>query len=359
MIKIWERYFYKEIIKYFFFFLFVFYGLYILIDYSSHASSFHHGHSHFKLIDIAKYYLFDFIQKMEILISFGLLLATIRTLTNFNSHNELIALLASGINIRKLLKPFIVLGLLMVALMYVNTQYWMPYAMEQTNHIDQKHRKEKNKLNKITAVQNIVLKDGSTILFQNYDMLDKALVDVYWVRSIDNIYRIQTLYPYANPPLGKQVEELKRGNQGQLKFLGSHDELSFQDMRFHKKDLFQGIIDPEDLSLTALWRKMPEYNKATNEKEAQVVSAFYHKMLMPWLCLLAVIAPAPFCVRFSRNIPLFFIYALGLFGLVAFYLVTDATLILGKRQIFDPVFAILVPFFCLSALLSYKYVRLK
>lgn len=358
MIKIWERYFLSEILKSFFFFIFLFYGLFVLIDYSSHSSSFHYGHSHFKLYEIAVYYLCEFIERMEVLIPFGLLLATIRTLTNFNIHNELVALMASGVKLRTLLRPFVLVGLAMVFLMYINTQFWMPHALQRMNHIDQKHRSQKNKSAQILSVQSLSLKDKTNVIFQNYDSIEKKLIDVYWIRGINDIYHIKYLYPYHEIPTGEFVDHFQRKEGGELTITSSVPFAQFPEMQFHKRDLFQGMIAPEDESLTDLWKKIPKRNAIASEKESEILAVFYHKLIMPWLCLLAVIGPAPFCIRFGRNHPLFFIYSLSIFSLVAFYLILDSTLVLGKRQIAEPWLAILVPFFLCASASSYKFLRI-
>lgn len=354
MMKIWERYFLKEFLKSFFFFIFIFYGLYVLIDYSSHSSSFHYNHSRFKIYEVALYYLWEFMERMEVLIPFGLLLATIRVLTNLNMHNELVALMASGIKMRIILRPFILVGLSMVMLMYINTQFWMPHALQRINHIDQKHHRQKSKSQ--IAVQSLVLKDKTTVIFQNYDFSEKKLINAYWIRNINDMYRIQYLYPYNEIPTGYNVDHLYRKPDGELTLVATDKVLQFPEMHFHKRDLFQGMIDPEDESLTDLWKKLPQ--TITSEKESSITSVFYHKMIMPWLCLLAVVGPAPFCVRYSRSLPLFFIYALSIFGLVTIYLIFDSTLLLGKRQIFEPWLAVLVPFFVCASAASYKYLRI-
>jgi len=51
--------------------------------------------------------------------------------------------------------------------------------------------------------------------------------------------------------------------------------------------------------------KSPENHEAQSEKEARSLSALHRKLATPWLCLLAVLAPAPFCMRFRDNSPLF------------------------------------------------------
>lgn len=357
MLKIWERYFFKEILGSLFFFLLIFYGLYVLIDYSSHSSSLHYNHGHFKIYEIASYYLYEFVERMAVLVPFGLLLATIRTLTQLNVNNELVALMASGVKIRTLLKPFLIVGFGMVMLMYLNTQFLLPDARQRMNHINQKHHHQKNRSTQTLAVQNLVLKDNTSLIFQNYDSIEKKLIDTYWIRNINDMYRMKYLFPYEQNPEGHFVDHLTRGLDGELRVIETWDKVQLPEIRFHKKDLFQGMINPEDESLSTLWKKLPKGNSITSEKEAELVSVLYHKLLMPWLCLLAVLVPIPFCIRHSRNIPLFFIYSLSIFSLVATYLILNAALILGKRQVLEPWLAIFVPFILCLSFPIYKFVK--
>ncbi|MBM3198625.1 MAG: hypothetical protein FJZ58_05155 [Chlamydiae bacterium] len=63
--------------------------------------------------------------------------------------------------------------------------------------------------------------------------------------------------------------------------------------------------------------------------------------LMPFLVLLGVI---PYCVRYSRTLPLFLIYSLALFGFIVFSTGINALTILGENQVFSPYAALLIPF---------------
>ncbi len=312
-----------------------------------------------KFTYIAIYYLCEFIERMEVLLPFGLLLATIRTQTNLNTHNELVALMASGVRLGTLLQPFILVGLAAVMLMYINTQFWMPHALQKINHITRSiiHKRAKRLIQNLT-VQNLVLTDKTSLIFQNFDSLEKKLIDVYWIRDVNDIYRIKYLYPYQEIPTGYIVDHLQRKPGGELTIVDTFESKSFPEMHFHKKDLFQGMTAPEDESVTDLWKKIPRQSSMASEKESEVLSVFYHKMIMPWLCLLAIIGPAPFCIRYTRNMPLFFIYALSIFGLVAIGLIFDSTLVLGKRQIVEPWIAILLPFIICTGAVSYKFIRI-
>lgn len=128
-------------------------------------------------------------------------------------------------------------------------------------------------------------------------------------------------------------------------------------MRFNQTTLFETITPPSDQSLTELWHKLPDNQEEMSEKDAQTLSAFYYKLVMPWLCLLAIIGPAPSCTRCTRQLPIFLIYACSLFGLIAFYLVMDSALVVGERLLLQPAPAIGLPFALFSAILGWRYIQ--
>ncbi|HEV8052538.1 MAG TPA: LptF/LptG family permease [Parachlamydiaceae bacterium] len=351
---IWERYFLRETVKVFILFLVGFYGLYALIDYSTHASSF--KHYQFSFLDILKFYAFEFVTKMDVLVPFALLIATVKTLCSLNTHNELVALMASGIKLKRLLLPFVALGLFLTALMYFNTEVLHPMAMRYNTKLDHSRAKAKHK--KFMSIQQLSLEDNSLFIFQEYDTVANEFFDSYWVRSIDDIYRIHRLSPYSVEPVGKAVERLQRTPEGFLVLTESVPEKTFSDMHFNKEKLLETVSLPDAHSLSELKEKLPSHGNNLSEKEAALLTTYYYKLAMPWLCLLAVLAPAPFCIRFSRTMPVFFIYSLSIFGLVAFYLIMDATFVLGERQMFPPALAIWTPFTLFFSFFGWRFLRL-
>ena len=351
---IWERYFLRETIKVFLFFLACFYSLYVLIDYSNHAASF--KHYHFGIFDILKFYAFEFVAKMDVLVPFALLIACVKTLCSLNIHNELVALMASGISLKRLLFPFLALGLLLTCLMYFNTEILKPMAFKYNTKLD--HSRAKAKQKKYTPIQQIVLEDGSPLIYQDYNSSTQQFFDVFWTPSIDDFYRIHYLSLTEEGPLGIEVDHFQRNPEGVLILKDSFPEKKFNSISFNKKQLFDPVSIPEASSLSNLKKKLPVHNQELSEKEAYLLTTFYYKLALPWLCLLAVLAPAPLCIRFSRTLPVFFIYALSIFGLVAFYLVMDATAILGERQMFQPAVAIWLPFAGFLSFFSWRFLRL-
>lgn len=359
MTKIWQRYFFKEILKVFFLFLFCFYGLYIVIDYTTHASTFHHHQNHFAWDSFIIYYASEFIHRSDVLIPFALLVATVRTVTKLNGNNELTALRAAGIPLKKLMSPFVYVGLFFTLLAFVNEQWFLPESMNWLKKTHDSHSSNKRKLHENLAAQHLVLKDETTLLFQYYDLSKGLFFDTFWVKSPDEIYRIKILDPHSEEATGYHVDQLARSEEGVLAAVASLPEKNFPEMQFNKKTLLETITPLENLSLTKLWDKWPEDGVVKSDKEAQVMTALYYKMALPWLCLFAVIAPLPLCVQFSRQIPLFFLYAINIFGLVAVYLIFDSAQVLGKRQMLDPALVIWGPFALFCSLFVLRYCRMR
>lgn len=352
--KIWERYFIKETLKTFFFISFCFYGLYVLIDYASHSGARHHQ-SMMEWSELIKFYANEWILRADVLVPFALMIATIRTLCDLNIHNELVALQASGISLKKILRPFIFLGLLFTLLIYANTEFLLPNAMAASRHLRNQKEIQKNNKNKKFFVQHVGLKDGSTLLYQHYNFAERSFFDAYWVKSFDEIWRFQHLSPYEQPPKGIGVGHFQRMPDNTLHKIESFESRSFPEMKFNQKILLDTLTPSRELSLSTLWKRLPHSKEIESEKEAEFAASFFHKSALPWLCFFAVIAPAPFCVRYGRSHPIFFIYSLSLFFLVGSYLILNAALIISERQVLSPEVAIGVPFMLFSSTTFYRF----
>jgi lipopolysaccharide export system permease protein len=356
---IWERYFLREVLKLFSLFLICFYGLYVLIDYASHTSALPHHQTQIEAQALIRYYLFVFSSRADLLLPLALLIATIKTLCTLNQQHEIVALMAGGLKIKTLLRPFIFLALLCTALLFLNEQFLLPGALKKLRKIEEssKHRKRRHKSG--IAVHHLILEDGTLFLFQDYDSAEEKFFDTYWIRSLDEIYRIKQLSPYQLPPTGYFVDHLVRQPSGELIQKESWPSHVFPNLTFNKEILQSTILDSEALSLTEIWQEAPSsFQKNFSEKESKLLTVFHWKWAIPWLCLFAVLAPAPFCLNFSRQLPVFFIYICGIFGLIAFYMFMDAMLVMAKRQVMHPIWAIWIPFSIAGLIFGWRYAKL-
>jgi lipopolysaccharide export system permease protein len=353
--SIWERYFLREMGKCFLLFLLSFYALYVLIDYSNHSHSFQHYR--FSFFELMRYYGHEFVVRMNVLVPFALLISCVKTLCSLNMHHELIALMASGIRLKRLLFPFIAFSLFFTGLIYLNGEIFQPNAMKYHEQLDHQRARVKKTKYHYPHIQQLMLKDGSSLIFQRYDPLAHEFFDLYWVRSIDDIYRIRDLKLQDAGAVGLGVEHLQRDPEGALKLTERFDQKQLPDLLFDQHALSESAATPEVLSLSQMHKKLADFEAILSEKDARLVTAYYYKLAIPWLCLLAVLAPAPFCISYTRTLPIFFIYALSLFGLVGFYLIMNAAVVLGERQVIDPALAIWCPFCLFFTFFALRFYR--
>lgn len=354
--RIWERYFFFDTLKILFYLLFTFSALYVLIDYASHTGTFHQHHIRFSFSEFFIYYGGELLQKIDVILPFGILVATIRVLTKLNIHNELVALLTAGVPVTRLLRPFVFVGLLGVAFLYFSEEVLSPWVISSARAIGERHAGDQSAKLENPAAHRVLLEDGTLLLFQTYNRLDQRFYDVWWIPSINELWRIKTL-ELTPSVLGREVESFKRDATLAVASTGRVAERPFPEIRFNQKRLLESLTRPEDLSLSELASKLN--GEAVSEKEARIETAFWRKLFMPWLALFAVVGPAPLCLAFSRNLNTFFIYALSMFGLVFVYILLNASTTLAYRQIFSPLLALLVPFGGLSILLLWRWQRIK
>lgn len=356
--KIWERYFLMSFLKTLFLFLFLFFGLYVIIDYATHAAAFYKNLGGSVWIDVTKYYTAEFMHRLDVLLPFALLTTTIRTLTLFNTNNELVALMCSGLSMKRLSSPFIAVALICTALIYANEEWFLPQASQILQHMDEHRSSQRHKKAQLSAIKSLPLEDQSILLFQRYDAEKNILCDVCWIRSIDELYRIQEL-SLSSPPEASVVDHLIRNSQGKLILADSSLKTLLPNLHLASAKTHSSLIAPEVQPLSSLMHHLPEQDLPSNEKEAHRLSVLIHKLWMPWLCLLAVIIPIPFCWRYSRTSPLFLIYSLAIFSLIAFYLLTNASVLLGRRQLLPPLWAISPPFLLASSYAFGRFLRMR
>ncbi|MDP1879898.1 MAG: LptF/LptG family permease [Parachlamydiaceae bacterium] len=353
---IWERYFIKEFLKIFFLFITCFYGLYIIIDYSSHTNA--SSTLPLEKQELIRYYFYLFSSRAEILIPLALILAFVKTVCTLNNQQELAAFMACGFPLKVLMRPFLVAGFTCMFILYLNEQFILPTALKKLKRIESGKHQKNHRIPDV-SVKNFFLEDGSIVLYQDYDPDKDEFFDVYWIQSIDKLYRIKFFLPNLPTPIGKFVDLIERQENGELLQVKAYPELTFPEIRFNREALQSTLLDPEILSLTDLFSQTKIISPSLNEKESKLLTAFYWKLIIPFLCLLAILAPAPFCVKFSRQSPQFLIYVCSIFGLIAFYMLIDAAQIISKRQVIEPIWALGFPFLCVFTFFTWRYLKIK
>jgi lipopolysaccharide export system permease protein len=351
---IWERYIFREIMKVFLLFLGCFFFLYSLVDYSLHMQDFIVD-KRIQISHIAVYYFFQFVKRADLLVPLALLISTLKVLFSMNARGELIALQSSGLPTKKILRPFFYLGLLCALFNLISAEFLLPSSLNFLDHFREKHFKHSHRGHRKEPIHVLPLKDKSKIIYQSEDKEQKLFLDVFWIRSVDEIWRMQSLSSDPENPIGHYVDHLKRNTEGNFEKSESFEHFRFNKFKWQPDPTGKGSIPLENRKLSELFRLMVQKTKTTAYEYPQVLTHFLFKTAMPFLSLLVVIAGAPLCIRHSRNLPIFFTYAIALFGFIAFFTLMDAAVILGENVIVSPYLAVLLPFFLCWSVFGLKF----
>ncbi len=353
---LWERYFIKETLKVFVLFLFCFYFLYVLIDYSAHMQDFIQKDQIPKK-EIVLFYLCQFVKRADILFPLALLVATIKVLTTLNARRELVALQTAGLRAKVLLRPFLMLGLLCTFFLYGSLELALPKALNFTDSFHKKHSRNTEAREKNIPLRVWHLQDGSKLIYQKYDPEKKAYFDVFWIRSAHDIWRMKYLSADPNHPLGNFVDHIQRNKEGELEKVTSFPSYVLHDLKWGQRMIRQGSIPVENRSISSLTHLLVQKEKAFSYKKSEIQTLLLYKIAMPLLALLIPIAVAPYCIRYSRQLPIYVIYAISLLAYVIFYTLMDATVILGKNQVMPPLFVVAGPMVACFGWFSYQFVK--
>lgn len=351
---IWERYILREVLKVFLLFLGCFFFLYSLIDYSLHMQDFI-ADKGIQISHLANYYLFQFVKRADLLVPLALLIATLKVLFSMNTRGELIALQSSGVAARKILRPFFYLGFLCVIFNLVSSEFLLPASLNFLDLFREKHFKHSHRGQRKEPIHVLPLKDKSKIIYQTEDKEKGHFQDVFWVRSVDEIWRMQSLSSDPENPIGNYVDHLKRNSEGNFEKVESFDHYRFAKFKWQPDPTGKGFVPLENRKISELLRLLMQKTKTTAYEYPQVLTHFLFKIAMPFLSLLVIIAGAPLCLKYSRNLPVFFTYAIALFGFIAFFAFMDAAVILGETLVVSPYIAILLPFFLCWSIFGFKF----
>lgn len=356
---IWKRYLLKEFLKVFAIVLFGFFFLYCALDYSFHMEDFLKN-KNIHLADFILYYSHLFIKRTDLMISLALLIASIKVLCTLNANRELLALQVAGLNFKKLITPFLLVATCCTLFHFVSVEFILPHSTVYLDDFHHSHFKHPDRGHRAIARKEklhvIPLSDRSKVIYQYFDKEKDAYFDVIWMRSADDLWRIKYLKTGAKNPQGKYVDHFVRHPGGFFEKESSHVDYEFTQLRWTRETSNNPFIPYENRKASELWR-MAHRSTTTAYEKAEILTNFYFKSAMPLLPLLVIIAASPFCIRYSRSQPVFFIYAFGIFSYVAFYLFMNASVILGETNVFSPIIAIFAPFILCGAFFSWKFIK--
>jgi lipopolysaccharide export system permease protein len=351
--KIWERYIFKDLLRCFFFFLFAFFLLYSLLDFSANASTLIKNNQ-MQIERILIHYMHQFFKRLPMLMPLALLISTMKVLFSLNIHKELVALQTSGVSIKRILYPFWILATFCCITGLINEEFLTPKSMkylDQMKLAQTKASEEKNK-KPFTILH---LKDSSRLVYQNFDPEKKVFFDVYWIRSFQDIWRIKYLSMDPQKPLGEFVDHLVRNEKGFLEKKESYDQCILPSLKWKAGEPYKKQYSPKHQKLSQLARSYLLNERESFYSDGDISTHLFYKVIMALMPFVILLGVAPYCINYSRNHPIFLLYGISLFCFVVFFTLMDALLIIGKNQTLPPYIAIGLPFVFLLGICYKKF----
>lgn len=347
--KIWQRHIFFNLSKTFLFLLVCLYIVYITVDLSAHGVRFL---AKSNIQEIFFYYIHTFSSLLELFFTLTFLLASMRTLFDLNTHQEIVALQMAGLSKKTLLIPFFLFATLISLVCYANSEWLAPTSLNYTSGFKKAH-KDKKKAKEKVRVSSIYLKDGSELVYQNFDSKKNELFDVFWVRNPNDIWHMKTLEIESLE--GSFVHHFRRNSLKQLEKTETFTCRIFSDLPWDEQAILHKFIPFENRPISTL---ICQASSHCAERRS-VFSHLYYKLFAPLMPFLVLIAISPISIRFSRSRPFFLIAACSILGFVGFKTILDGMLILGENQVLPSYVAILSPILLLFSFSLPQFVKMR
>lgn len=311
----------------------------------------------FQFLDLLRYYSNQFIKRADLLLPLALLIASIKVLSTLNTRREWMVLQVAGLKNRRLLRPFFAVAMFCSLFNLANFEFFLPKALAEIDEFHATHFKHSHRAQRKELIHLLSLKDNSKLIYQSFDASKGALFDVLWVRSADDIWRMKFLNANPNEPIAEYVDHLTRNNQGFLEKSESHDFYRFKDLKWQPTMTGNSFVPFENRSLKELYHLAFCSTTTTSYEYPKIITQLCFKCSIPLLAFAVVAAVAPACLAFSRQLNLFLVYALGLLGLLACYMIMDSMVTLGENSIISPLIAVFAPLTIIGTISTWKFLQ--
>lgn len=342
--NLWERHLFHQLLKTLFFALACFYLLYIVIDYSIHSHHFSKN-THLGWIDVGTYYFYLLTKRSDLVLPLAFIIASNKVLLGLNQSHAMIALLVGGLNKLILLRPLFLTALLVAMVLFVNFESITPRALAYLEMFEHQNFKKPSAHNYAkTSAYRLSIDQSTFLLFSKYHVQDQYFEDVYYIRAPEDIWKMKRLELTEQGSAGHYVEHLVRDAQNLLIKEHSYPYLLFPHLQIDPSFYKQADIPLEQKSLSSLYALLQNNASTPSIASAPALTQLMFKLSTPFISFLLIIACAPFCMNFSRKLPIFMIYAMSIFGVIAFFIIMDACVILGENKTVNPYIIISMPY---------------
>lgn len=299
------------------------------------------------LVAVSKIFLYYIPILLGYTLPIACLVTVILTFGRMSAENEILAMRASGIYIRRLLMPLIIVGIILSLGVHILNDRVIPNAFDAQTRVMQQ-----------TGTQNpVAMLEAGTFI----NAFDKYIIFIYRIDN-DRLYGVRIYQPQADKPTrtivaqegefvpvpGKDKLMLKLINgtsdEPDLKNPNNFYKLNFQNS-FITMDLSKKKVKtekkPKAMTLAELEQKIGEYEKLKIDP-SPLITEYHRRLAWSLTPLLFILLGFPFAVITHRRAKSANILFAILFA-APYYLLSLACQGIASQNVMDPVLAMWLP----------------
>jgi lipopolysaccharide export system permease protein len=340
--KIIERYILGRFILSFLWCLTIFFFLYIVIDLFGHMDEI--IREQIGLATLLYYYLtfapLIFVQTSPI----AVLLATVYNLGNLNKNNEITAMKASGINVWKILRPILLVGLLISILTFMVNDKVVPQSTKVSTRLKEELIDKKKAANR-KIIENVAIygKRNRIIYARRFDVRTNELHDV--VIHEHDLHQNLTLKISAAKASYRggtwhftDLIMSRLNNQGQLMDNPVFYEETMIDMPEKPEDFTRREWRTEFMNYKELYNYINLFKGGAQRTLNRLRVDLHYKLSFPLISFIIILVGAPFALHMRRGGVLAGIGVSVIISLL-YYATSAILLACGKASILPPLVA--------------------
>ncbi len=299
-----DIYIIKQFVSVILFSLLAFAAIFILVDIMDHLENFlDHGVG---LLLIARYYLVFTPEILTLITPVAVLLACLFTTGRMSNQNEIVIIKSSGINIYRLLLPFLLVTSVICVIMIYFNEWIVPMANHEKYRIEkiylQEHREGWWKYNifMLDSRDRIV-----SIGYYNDYTNTAERVSVQEFADTNLTYLVRR-FDAANMRYDSSKHEwilhnvIERTFDGNKQTFQTFARLPLKEISFKPSDLKEKELNPKDMNFRQL-KRFIELQKKSGNDVARYEVDYYSKVSFPFAAIIVVFFGVPLAARKKRS----------------------------------------------------------
>jgi lipopolysaccharide export system permease protein len=299
-----DLYIIKQFVSAILFALLAFALIFILVNMMDHLDNFiDHGLS---VTTIARYYLVFLPEILKLITPVAVLLACLFTTGRMSNSNEIIVIKSSGINIYRILTPYLIVSALICAVMIYFNEWIVPKANHEKFRIEKVFLQEHQEgwwkynifmLDSRSRIVSIGYFDDATNTASKVSVQEFAdtnltyLIDRYDARTMS--YDTTKKEWILHDAIGRKFN-------GQKETFTTYTSLPLKQISFKPLDIEQKELNPSDMNYDQLRRFIELQQKSGNDVSRYQVD-YYSKVSFPFAAIIVVFFGVPLSARKKRS----------------------------------------------------------